>query len=97
MAPEATGATERPTLPAPLPASVTELDAIADLLHSWATFAEPSDDTRGTVRRLVTEAIYDLRRAAIAAGLPGAERVGRRVLEPRMVRVSDGAVVREAL
>jgi hypothetical protein len=79
------------------PAAVVDLDALCDLINTWAVWTTPDDDARGTVRRLAAEAIYDLRRAAIAASLPGAERIGRRVLEPRMVRVSDGTVVREVL
>lgn len=83
---------QRPTLPAPVDPRVAEIDAIADLLDVWAHCVAPADDRSGTVRRLAAEAVYDLRRAAIAAGLPGAQRVGRSVLEPKMV-TRDGAAV----
>lgn len=67
---------QRPTLPAPDPAA-EYLDQLARAVALWANTYAPKNVA---VQRMAEGAATDIRRMAVAAGVPGAQRVAASVV-----------------
>lgn len=70
-------ASQRPTLPAPADPAAEYLDQLARAVKLWADTYAPKNVA---VARMAEGAALDIRRMAVAAGVPGAQRVAASVV-----------------